>query len=153
MRRNIFLIVFTSVCFLMPVSRTTAPQSTAQGTSESRPFTFAEVRRQASELAHKPFEEPRDTLPHALQNLTYDAYRDIRFRPDKALWRDEGLPFTIQFFPRAAFLTTTLAQVVVNIVHQGQVVPVPYAMEWFDFGRSVFPPLSADLGFAGFRIH
>ena len=146
-------MVCTTVCFLLLISHTATPQSRAQGTSESRPFTFAEVRRQAIDLANKPFEDRRDTLPQALQNLTYDAYRDILFRPEKALWRDEGLPFTVHFFHRASYLTMILDKVTVNIVHQGQVVPVPYTMEWFDFGRNVFPPLPADLGFAGFRLH
>ena len=66
-------------------------------------FTFANVRLQAAELASRPFEDSIDTLPPGLRNLSYDQYRDIRFRPEKALWQAEGLPFKVQFFQRASF--------------------------------------------------
>ena len=36
--------------------------------------------------------------PAELAALTYDQYRDIRFRPDHALWRSESLPFELMFF-------------------------------------------------------
>ena len=32
----------------------------------------------------------------ALLDLSYDDYRDIRFRPDRALWQDR--PFELMFF-------------------------------------------------------
>ena len=49
----------------------------------------------------KPFvaePKPAAASPAASDALTYDQYRDIRFRPDHSLWRDEKLPFEVQFF-------------------------------------------------------
>ncbi|MGL6112694.1 MAG: glucan biosynthesis protein, partial [Rubrivivax sp.] len=34
-----------------------------------------------------------------LAALSYDDYRDIRFRTERSLWRDSGSLFTVQFFP------------------------------------------------------
>ncbi|HOX18731.1 MAG TPA: glucan biosynthesis protein, partial [Spirochaetales bacterium] len=40
-------------------------------------------------------------VPAELEALGYDNYRDIRFRPDRAIWRAEGRPFDLMFFHRA----------------------------------------------------
>jgi glucans biosynthesis protein len=86
--------------------------------------------------------------------LTYDQYRKIGFRPEKALWRDEALPFEVHFFQRASFsFMPAFDKVVVNMVDQGKVVPIPYSSGLFNFGRKVIPELPAELGFAGLRIH
>ena len=143
------------MCMMALVSGEAAPQGTAQGATEPASFTFAEVRRRAAALASRPFEDQKDVLPQAVRDLSYDQYRDIRFRPEKALWRDEGLPFQVQFFQRASFdfMDAPLDKVVINIVNQGHVVRLPYTSDLFDFGRTVVTELPADLGFAGFRIH
>ena len=43
-----------------------------------------------------------------LQALSYDQYRDIRFRPDHALWRAENLPFELMFFHLGKFQTESV---------------------------------------------
>jgi glucans biosynthesis protein len=150
---------FVSACLVMCLMALGSDEATPQGTArvapEPAPFTFAEVRRRAAALASRPFEDQQDVLPPAVRHLSYDQYRDIRFRPQKALWRDAGLSFQVQFFQRASFdfMDAPLAKVVINIVDQGHVVRVPYISEMFDFGRTVVTELPADLGFAGFRIH
>ncbi len=35
----------------------------------------------------------------ALQQLSYDQYRDIRFKPEMALWRNEQVPFRVELLP------------------------------------------------------
>ena len=45
------------------------------------------------------------SAPAQLQALNYDQYRDIRFRPDRALWRAEKLPFELMFFHLGKFQT------------------------------------------------
>src|SRR6185369_709411 len=63
-------------------------------------FGFEDVDRRAAELAKKSYEPYKNDLPSALRNLTYDQYRDIRFKNDHALWRTEKLPFEVAFFHR-----------------------------------------------------
>jgi glucans biosynthesis protein len=64
--------------------------------------------------------------------LDYDQYRDIRFRAEKSLWRDAGLPFEIQLAP-LGFLFKR--QVAINVVADGDSTPVEYANDLFDYGK------------------
>src|SRR5206468_2437134 len=61
-------------------------------------FDFATVGEKAQKLAAEPVREPTGQVPDWLLKISYDEWRDIRFRPDHALWRDKKLPFQIQFF-------------------------------------------------------
>src|SRR5262245_59863063 len=66
-------------------------------------FGFDDVAAQAARLAKNPYREERFQAPAELQALTYDQYRDIRFRPDHALWRAEKLPYELMFFHLGKF--------------------------------------------------
>jgi glucans biosynthesis protein len=65
-------------------------------------FDFEVLRYQAKMLASKPYAQHPVDVPESLLKLTYDQYRDIRFRPEEALWRRERLPFELQFFMTTA---------------------------------------------------
>jgi Periplasmic glucans biosynthesis protein len=120
-------------------------------TTPPKRFTFADVRRRAAMLAGQPFEQNRQSIPEVLRNLRYDQHRDIRFKAEKAFWRDEGLPFEIQFFHLGSYFLTPVA---VNIVDNGEVSAVAYQADFFDYGNTKFTEaLPSDLGFAGFRLH
>src|SRR3954466_10599127 len=115
------------------------------------PFEAASVRAWARDLAQKPYKPPDNKLPDALKDLTYDRYRMIRFKPDQALWRSEGLPFQLQFFHRGFYY---MNRVDLFEVKDGQAFPIIYSPDMFTFGDQ--PPdlkNSGNLGFAGFRIH
>jgi glucans biosynthesis protein len=115
------------------------------------PFGFDDVRARAKALAAKPYEEQNAPLPDALKNLSYDQYRDIRFKSDAALWRYDDVPFQVQFYHRG-FLYQK--RVDINAIVDGRALPIRYSPDLFDFGKNTFPqPLPADLGFAGFRLH
>src|SRR5690606_30939830 len=64
------------------------------------PFDGSMVRQLARERSQAPYKAPDATLPAELKDLDYDAYRAIRFLPEGALWREEELPFQVQFFHR-----------------------------------------------------
>jgi glucans biosynthesis protein len=107
------------------------------------------VRRLAQELAKKPYTPPDRSLPPVLAEMKYDAYRAIRFLPDHALWREEKLPFQLQFFHRGWLYKEKIE---VFIVSDGRAKRLDYSPELFSFGLT--PPVrDPDLGFAGFRIH
>lgn len=106
-------------------------------------------RRVAQELAQKPFQAPDGKLPDSLAHLTYDQYRDIRFDPQRALWRDQGLLFTLQLFHRG-FLYTN--RVDLYVVADGTAQLIRYSPDLFTFGANPRPS-DQDIGFAGFRIH
>lgn len=106
-------------------------------------------RKTAQELAQKPFQAPDSRLPEPLAHLTYDQYRDFRFDPQRALWRDQGLLFALQLFHRG-FLYTN--RVDLFEVADGIAQPIPYSPDFFTFGGNP-RPMDEDIGFAGFRIH
>jgi glucans biosynthesis protein len=60
-------------------------------------FSFDDVAHEAATLARAPYQSAAAADPR-LANLSYDDYRDIRFRPERARWRDSGL-FQLHFFP------------------------------------------------------
>lgn len=139
-----------------PVSGPGSPGKThAQATDAGSPaaspaFGFAQVRRLAQERATQEYRPPPDTLPAELTKLSYDQYRDIRFRPESALWHGQSL-FEVQFFHRGF---NTKQRVNISEVTAAGVREVTYNHAFFTFGHLLKPPkLPADLGFAGFRVH
>ena len=62
-------------------------------------FSFQAVQKLAQDLATKPLENRSSKLPAGLAKLTYDQFRDIRFKKDNALWHNQAL-FEVQFFHR-----------------------------------------------------
>jgi len=122
----------------------------AKAADPANPFDPSVVRQLARDLAGKPYQAPDSKLPSQLSDLTYDAYRAIRFNPERALWGKDRLPFQVQFFHRG-FLYAN--RVTIYEVANGKAQPVPYRAEDFSFGATPPPPADADLGFGGFRIH
>ncbi len=61
-------------------------------------FGFDDVAAQAAALARQPYQAPPPAAA-GLATLSYDDYRDIRFRPERSRWRDGGSLFQLQFFP------------------------------------------------------
>ena len=115
-------------------------------------FGLEDVAQRAKKLAASDYADPRGRVPQWLLDLNYDQYRDIRFRPERALWRDRNLPFSVQFF-HAGFLYDRA--VTIHVVSRaGAVSPVPFSLDRFDYGRNEFESrVPQDLGYAGFRIH
>jgi glucans biosynthesis protein len=128
-----------------------APAAVTNHTVPAKPFEFTDVEQKAKDLAGKPYARDDSGMPEFLTQLDYDRYRDIRYKPDKALWRDEALPFQMHTFHRGFMFKD---RVVINIVDHGVATRLAYSPELFDFGKNQFPaPLPADLGFAGLRFH
>lgn len=120
--------------------------------SVPKTFEFADVEARARELAGNSYTRDDGGIPDFLAKLDYDQYRDIRFRTEKSLWRDDGLPFQVQAFHRGSSLFKD--RVFINVVDQGEVSRFSYSPELFDFGKNQLPaPLQPELGFAGLRFH
>ncbi len=114
-------------------------------------FDFNDVAARAAEQAKKPYQPLTRKPPSELAALTYDQYRDIRFRPDHALWRKDPVPFEVMFFHLGKF---QMEPVLINEVTQQGVRHVRYRSSDFDYGQNKLSPQKwGDLGFAGFRAH
>lgn len=109
------------------------------------------VRKRAQELSLGGFEPPRETLAASLAAMGYDEYRDLRFRPERAIWRGEELGFELQFFPSAYIYRTPVE---IFLVENDSIRLLNADRALFDFGpQHGKVPLQAPLGFSGFRIH
>jgi periplasmic glucans biosynthesis protein len=114
-------------------------------------FGMDDVLRRARELAAAPFDASVPALGDFLAKLDFDAWRDIRFRPDKAIFASTPSPFRLQTFHLGHLFKRP---VTINIIRDGIAAPIPYSPTLFDYGRNKFgQPLPVNLGFAGFRLH
>jgi len=117
----------------------------------TRAFGFDDVAARAQLQAREAYRSESRRPPAELQALTYDQYRDIRFRPDHALWHAEHLPFEVMFFHLGKFQTESVR---INEVTPQGVRHMAYDSADFNYGKNSLSPKSwGDLGFAGFRVH
>jgi periplasmic glucans biosynthesis protein len=122
----------------------------AAAAPETTAFSAADVLKQARALAAEKFVPPKGDLPKSFQELSYDQYRDIRFKQERAIWSSEGLPFRVELFHRGFFFTDPVA---ISIVANGQARRVVYSPDLFTFGPSVPAPSEGPVtGFSGFRL-
>ncbi|HXZ68327.1 MAG TPA: glucan biosynthesis protein G [Alphaproteobacteria bacterium] len=158
LRRFCAGIFLLASCLLMTAAGP-APASSARASGSG--FSYNDVVTMARKLADKPYAAPVGKLPSRFQNLTYDQYRDIRFRADRAIWKDAHLPFQLQLFHRGLYYPD---KVEIYVVSGGKPVLVTYAPDLFSFGPVAAAALQkaagskpattdSNLGFAGFRIH
>jgi glucans biosynthesis protein len=114
------------------------------------PFEFETVVERARNLAAQPYQEPQAELPKALQDIDYDTFRKLRFRPEQALWRGERR-FEVQFFHPGFLFRTPVA---VHIVAAGKEFELAFNKTMFDYGDTgVDAEITGPLGFAGLRVH
>jgi periplasmic glucans biosynthesis protein len=116
----------------------------------AQPFDFEWLKAQAKTLAEQPYQEPVIRHADILETIDYDAFQQIRFRPERALWEAGGAPFPVQFFHlgRYSKLPVSLYEVA-----DGQAREILYATDYFTFGKTGLDRrLPGDLGFAGFRV-
>src|SRR2546423_216015 len=64
------------------------------------PPAFYLVKEKARLLSQQPYLPSTNSLPEALRDLTYVQYQAIAFKNDRALWKEERLPFQIEFLHR-----------------------------------------------------
>ena len=115
-------------------------------------FSFQSVVQEARKLSENPYKSPKGEVPDTLLVDNYDQWRSIRFKPDRSLWRKEGLPFTLQFFHPGLYYDRTVGLYTISL--KGEVKPIPFSKESFTYPSKELEALVPDhLGFAGFRIH
>jgi glucans biosynthesis protein len=140
---------FLQAAAALPLA-STARSLIAPAQAEATPFDRSIVRQLARDAANKPYKAPDTKLPDNFKDLDYDHYRQIRFLPERALWRGEKLPFEVQFFHRGFFYAPRID---IYAVANGQATRIAYRSADFSFGSNTPPAQDIDLGFAGFRIH
>jgi glucans biosynthesis protein len=114
------------------------------------PFDRARLDATAEALSKKPHESRGMKALQALGDLSYDQYRDIRFRTEAGIWRGENRGFTLDLL-HPGFLFKTPVQI--NVVSDGMAHELPFTTDVFDYGPLVERPERAgDLAWSGFRV-
>jgi glucans biosynthesis protein len=114
-------------------------------------FDFDDVAKRAAALAAQSYKPPQTVLPKAVKDLSYDEYRDIRFKPARSLWRAANLPFEVQLFHPGLYYDhpVRVFEVVAGVARE-----VRFDPELFDYGKNQLDKSALrNLGFAGFRVH
>jgi len=114
-------------------------------------FDLDAVAAKARALATESFQDPHGQVPDWLLEISYDQWRDIRYRSEDALWRPMKLPFELQFFHPGLFYDRIVG---VSVVDAAGEHAVAFSPNLFDYGQNKFASrVPQDLGFAGFRLH
>ena len=114
-------------------------------------FGFDDIAQRAKALAAKPHANPGPKLPKELASLTYDQYRDIRYRTDRFHWRDARLPFELAFFHQGFYFDHPVK---INEVSAEGVREIRFDPGNFNYGKNKLDPEKiGGAGFAGFRVH
>ena len=113
--------------------------------------TIEKIAVEASKEAWSPVND-ESLLPKALQGLTYDQMRNIRFKPEAQIWSEENLPFRVALF-HLGYLNRQ--PVALNEFTDTHTQRVRFSRSSFDYTNSGVDPanLPTDLGYAGFRLH
>lgn len=114
-------------------------------------FSATTVRDLARKLAGSDFAKPAVELPEPFNKLSYDQYRDIRFKPDQAIWHGERLDTEIQLFPMGWLYDTPVD---IWVVEEGVARKLKADAKLFTLGPLVGAgPDDAPFGFSGLRVH
>ncbi len=116
-----------------------------------QPFDYAHLKGIARARSATPYHPPPDKLPPRIEKLSWDEWQSIRFRPERALWADEDLPFAARFFHLGFRMTRSVQLFEVRNDKSREIAHDP-AM--FDYGKARIGPreVPRDLGFAGFNL-
>ncbi|MFZ4777391.1 MAG: glucan biosynthesis protein [Terrimicrobiaceae bacterium] len=119
--------------------------------TKKKTLTFENIIEQAQSLSTQPFKEVPEVSSSLLRKLSYDQYRDIRWKDENTLWRRMGLPFQAKFFFAGHIHSKPVTLFQVNREAAGQ---LRFSPEFFDFGKNEIPASEAAKGgYAGFRLH
>ncbi|MBU0656296.1 MAG: glucan biosynthesis protein [Gammaproteobacteria bacterium] len=112
---------------------------------------FPHVKQVAEQLAKQPYSKV-PPLQVNTGRITYDHYQHIKFRHNKTFWRDEKLPFQLEFMhPGMHFIQP----VELLVWAQGKETPIRFSADYFDYAEVKSLNLEKDephMGFTGFRI-
>ncbi len=116
----------------------------------AQPFSFEALKQEANRLVKLPYRKPATPAPEITAGINYDAWGQIRFNTDAALYVDAKQRFPIVFFHLGEFFTKPVRVFAVEGATAREVV---YDTRYFDMpADSIARKLPAGAGFAGLRI-
>ena len=121
-----------------------------QGATPGAAFDPGALERQAAALAAAPYKAASARLPAPFATMNPLQYEAIHAQQNSWIWHGGGHSFMIEPLHRGPVFANPVA---LSIVNSGEVTPVTYSPEMFDFGGLKIPDGMTDMGFSGFAIH
>lgn len=109
------------------------------------------VRELARALAAKPFSAPKLGDSDPIAKLTYDQFRDIRFRGDRSIWRDERLGYELQLLPVGWLYKIPVEVFTIEADQSRKILAEPGMFDLGPLAQSIIG--NQTLGLSGFRVH
>jgi periplasmic glucans biosynthesis protein len=117
---------------------------------QTSPFDFDRLKQIAGKLAAKSYVAQKPPAQDVVSKIDFDVSQKIKFRADKALWRQGAGPFPVRFFHLDKFNSLPVK---INIVRNGLAQPIVYSAQDFDYGDTgLAAKLPPNAGFSGFRV-
>jgi periplasmic glucans biosynthesis protein len=135
MRRTALIAAFVASVFILPV--------------EARGFDFQNVIEKAQNLARQPYQAP-EPIPRIMQELNYEQYQGIRFKPEQSLWRSSRSNFQVMLISPGLFYQHPVK---LHVIDAQGVHDLPYRKDYFTFpDEEIERRVPPDLGYAGFKL-
>jgi glucans biosynthesis protein len=115
-----------------------------------QPFTFAALKEEARRLAAKPSTESGPRVPQSWAELSFEDYRQIRWKRDLFVWRGENRGFALEPLPAGSVYNLGVE---VFLIDGGIALPVAFDRERFDWGSLSPPDAGVVLPFSGVKLH
>jgi glucans biosynthesis protein len=116
----------------------------------AEPFSFDALIERASDLAKAPYVSRPRPEPEIVQQIDYDAWGKIRYRPDQALFAEGPSLYPATFFHVGQFFQKSVKM---HVVADGVAREILYRPDYFTMPEdSIARQLTEDTGFAGFRL-
>ncbi len=149
MRRIIRLVVVALLAGKLSTMSASSISASESDVQSRRPVTnFRDLQKLAEKVAKQPF-VARSALPQELAEMNYDQFREISFRPEKATWWAEGLPFWIETFHRG-FVQRD--RVFVFAVNEGVQREIEFSPSNFQYRLPISTEALQDAGHAGIKL-
>lgn len=113
-------------------------------------FSFDKLIDRAAALAKAPYVAAPKPRLDIVQQIDYDAWGSIRYRPDHALFADGPGIYPVTFFHVGQFFQKSVKM---HVIERGVAKEILYSPDYFSMPKhSIARKLPKDTGFAGFRL-
>lgn len=117
--------------------------------SVTQAFDFNDVIDKARKLAGQDYQPP-PSIPQFLQDLSYEQYQGIRFKPENSLWASSKSRFQVMLVSPGLY---SKSPVRLHVVDAQGLHNIPYRKSNFTFATdNLAHQVPADLGYAGFKL-
>jgi periplasmic glucans biosynthesis protein len=115
-----------------------------------QPFDFDRLKQAAKARAAAAYVATKRPAPDIVAKIDFDVVQKIKFRAERALWRDGPGQFPVELFHLDKFNPLPVRINVVSGAAAREVIFSPQDFDYDDTGLET--KLPADLGFSGFRV-